>query len=331
MRWLGDGHLIQQWCFPSSKCGLASAEQHYHTNKQDALIDGLDFGGGAVAAQRVVVSLFRCVLVVTLDRGYTARCFKPAQHLRPPFSLLRIHSSNLWFSLRAHPTASILAKHRLLSTLFRFAVATNESIAGLDASWYSKLAAVARMDSSPIMLRTASEGSDRTRSGESAESPATAPTLYTPEAQRYNGGLVRTFGGLASDASSPTTASTFDMSKLTASLRTSTSGLSATARSFTPTNIFKSSKLAQLTAVSTPDVVTSATHAASQPGSSNTFAAPVLPAGSDSNMSKIKEAPLGRPTRYVVVFADKPEHVKVLATITVCPPILFQTLEVTAC
>src|SRR5437762_511624 len=113
------------------------------------------------------------------------------------------------------------------------------------------------MDSSPIMLRTASQSSDRTRSGESVESPATAPTLYTPEAQRYNGGLVRTFGSLASDASSPAT-------------------------------------------------------------------------GSASDMSKAKNAPLGRPTRYVVVFADKPEHVKVLATITVCSPNPFQT-EVTAC
>ena len=177
------------------------------------------------------------------------------------------------------------------------------------------------MDSSPIMLRTASQGSDRTRSGESAESPATAPTLYTPETQRYNGGLVRTFGSLASDASSPATGSAFDMSKLTASLRTSSSGLSATANSFTPTNIFRSSKLAQLTAVSTPDVVTSTTHAVPQPSGTNVFATPVaLPAASDSDMSKIKDTPLGRPTRYVVVFANKPEHVKVLATITVCPP-----------
>jgi hypothetical protein len=119
------------------------------------------------------------------------------------------------------------------------------------------------------------------------------------------------------------------MSNLTASLRTSSSGLSATANSFTPTNIFKSSKLAQLTAVSTPDVVTSATHAAPQPGASNTFATPVtLQAASHSDMSKIKEAPLGRPTRYVVVFADKPEHVKVLATITVCSQ---SRLKVTSC
>jgi hypothetical protein len=190
---------------------------------------------------------------------------------------------------------------------------------------------VLQMDSSPIMLRTASQSSDRTRSGESAESPATAPTLYTPEAQRYNGGLVRTFGSLASDSSSPATGSAFDMSKLTASLRASTSGLSATARSFTPTNIFKSSKLAQLTAVSTPDVVTSATHSVPQPGASNTFATPSAgPAATDSDMSKAKDAPLGRPTRYVVVFADKPEHVKVLATITVCAPNPFLT-EVTAC
>lgn len=170
------------------------------------------------------------------------------------------------------------------------------------------------------MLRTASQGSDRTRSGESVESPVTAPTLYTPETQRYNGRLVRTFGSLTSDASSPAAGSAFDMSKLTASLRASSSGLSATANSFTPASIFKSSKLARLTAVSTPDVITPATHAAPQPSASSPFATPL--ATSDSDMSKIKDAPLGRPTRYVVVFANKPEHVKVLATITVCPLIL---------
>ena len=164
------------------------------------------------------------------------------------------------------------------------------------------------------MLRTASQSS-----GESAESPATAFTLYTPEAQRYTDDLVRTFSSLGSDISPPATVSAFDMSKLTESLRSSTSSLSATASSFTPINIFKSSKLAQLTAVSTPDVVTPATDAALQPGEANLVGTLALPAASDSDLSKVRDAPLGRPTRYVVVIADKPEHVKVLATITVGP------------
>lgn len=182
------------------------------------------------------------------------------------------------------------------------------------------------MDSSPLMLRTASQSS-----GESAESPATAFTLYTPEAQRYTDDLVRKFGSLGSDVSPPATVSAFDMSKLTESLRSSTSSLSATASSFTPINIFKSSKLAQLTAVSTPDVVTPATDAALQPGEAKLVGTPLaLPTASDSDLSKVRDAPLGRPTRYVVVIADKPEHVKVLATITVGPN-HRRILKVTAC
>ena len=73
-----------------------------------------------------------------------------------------------------------------------------------------------------------------------------------------------------------------------------------------------------------------ATHAVPQPGATPS----AISAASDSDMSKAKDAPLGRPTRYVVVFADKPEHVKVLATITVCSPnplIPFYIPEMNAC